>query len=498
MKTLLVERRPKETRLAVMEDKTLLEMHIERDKDDTLTGNIFLGRVQTVLSGMQAAFLDIGLEKNAFLYASDFTPAEADVPSGRKKTDISQLVKVGQEIPVQIIKLPGGTKAPRVSGSISLPGRMCVLMPNTSYIGVSKRIENEEARKRLRENAKKYLPAGMGLIIRTAAEFAGEDELEKDITALIAEWNSISTRAKYVKAPVLLYKDHDLVFRCVRDMLTDDVSELITEDESAYRSAVEAARLFAPAFEKRIRLVKSEVPLFTLHGVKKQLDCALSKKVWLKSGGYLVFDRTEALTVIDVITGKFTGKNDLSDTVLKTNLEAAKEVAHQIRLRDIGGIIIIVFIYMEQTAHKEQLVKTLREAFRTDKTHTNVVGLTSLGLVEMTRKRKKEPIETLLKAPCPLCGGEGHITSPDAVAFDIFGALERQFSKEPGKAFIVRCAPRVFDSVMKISPPLSGRAYALPDEKIPGHEFEFAAADESSLPPKSHRISGDTDYDVKR
>jgi len=479
---ILVEQRPMDTRVALIEDGKLSEIYLERNRGDALSGNIYVGRVENIANGMQAAFIDIGLDKNAFLHF-------ADLPEDRKS--LPKPIKAGEEIPVQIIKLPGGEKGVRVSAMLSLPGRMTVLMPSSSGIGVSKRIEDEKERKRLLKIAKKLVPENMGLIIRTNAENADEDEIEKDISSLIFLWKTIEKRMPHIKAPACIYRDHDAVFRMIRDLVTGETEEITIEGEGAFASAVQGARMFAPEIEARIHRHEGEIPLFQIYSVKKQLDEALSRRVWLKSGGFLIFDKTEALTVIDVNTGKFTGKTSFSETVFKLNLEAAEEIARQLRLRDIGGIIVIDFIDMETREQKDELVKALREFLKKDKTHTTVHGLTALGLVEMTRKKKREPIETYFKSPCPLCQGEGRITSPEAVAFDIFSALERRFILNPGKPLLVRASLRVNEAVLSLHPSLSGRAYITVDDKIAGHEFLIEDAYLNQLPPKSREITGE-------
>lgn len=479
---ILVESRPLETRVALVHDNKLSEICFERNSQDALTGNIYIGRVENVVSGMDAAFVNIGLDKNAFLHY-------ADLPDNLKK--LKKPLKVGQELPVQITKLPGGEKGVRVSAELSIAGRMTVLKPASGGIGISKRIEDEEERKRLTAIAKKLVPDGMSLIIRTNAEHAEEDEIQQDISSLVSLWETLTKKLTHIKAPACIYKDHDAVYRCIRDLACEDTDEIIVEGESAFTSAMECARLFAPQLISKIQLYKSEIPLFSVYSIKKQLDEALSRRVWLRSGGFLVFDRTEALTVIDVNTGKYTGKSSHLETVFKINLEAAEEIARQIRLRDIGGIIIIDFIDMETRAQKDALIKTLREHLKKDKTHTNVLGITALGLVEMTRRKKREPIENALKCACPLCQSENAITNPECVALDIFSSLDRRFSAAPDKPLLVRASHRVTEACLNMHPDLMGRAYITTDDKIPGHEFTIEDAFENNLPPKTRKITGE-------
>ncbi|MBE5791893.1 MAG: Rne/Rng family ribonuclease [Clostridiales bacterium] len=397
---ILISKIEADTKIALIEENRLSEFYFDKNEGDALTGNIYVGRVETIQIGMQAAFVNIGLDKNAFLHFSD-------LPKDRQA--LPKPVKVGEEIPVQITKLPGGEKGVRVSACLTLPGRYSVLMPGTSCISISKRIEDENERKRLSKLVKPIKPDQMGVIVRTNAENAEKSEIENDIQSLIGLWTGIEKRLSHVKAPACIFKDNDPILRCMRDLLTDDVEEIIAESNDAFEAAQSSARLIAPDAISKIHLHTSDIPLFSIYSIKKQLDDALSRRIWLKSGGFLIFDKTEALTVIDVNTGKFVGKTSLSDTVFKLNLEAAEEIAHQLRLRDIGGIIVIDFIDMDSRAQKDELVKALREFLKKDKTHTTVHGLTALGLVEMTRKKKREPLEASFKSICPVCKGEGMI-----------------------------------------------------------------------------------------
>lgn len=397
---ILIRKTPVDMTVALIEDGRLAEIIFEKNDSDALTGNIYVGRVENVASGMQAAFVNIGLDKNAFL---PFT----DLP--KEKQRLKKPLTVGEEIPVQITKLPGGEKGVRISAVLTLPGRMTVLTPNSEGVGISKRIEDEKERKRLTGIAKPLVSGNIGLIVRTNAENADKKDIERDVQNLVSLWGNIEKRLLHVKAPACVYKDGDALSRCIRDLIDDDVQEILASDENACQAAVESANVIAPESVQKIRLYKGEIPLFTVFSVKKQLEDALSRRVWLKSGGFLIFDKTEAMTVIDVNTGKFVGKTSLSDTVFKLNLEAAEEIARQLRLRDIGGIIIIDFIDMETREKKDELIKAFREFLKRDKTHTTVHGLTALGLVEMTRKKKREPIETYFKTICPACRGEGKL-----------------------------------------------------------------------------------------
>ncbi|MBQ3079029.1 MAG: Rne/Rng family ribonuclease [Clostridia bacterium] len=458
-KRLLVETRPKETRLALVEDGRLLELSIEREAKDTLTGSIFVGRVDNAIRGMEAAFVDIGLDKNAFL------PLE--IGENGKKLSVS----AGQDVLVQVVKIPGGEKGARLSTEISLPGRMCVLMPNSSYsIGISKRIESEEERKRLFGIARELVPKDMALIVRTAAEGAEREALKKDVNTLLCQWEDIKRRSQVLKGPALIKRDDDQIMRAVRDHLTEDVEEMLFEDEEAFHKGLNACDIISADMKCKLRLSQDEIPLFKRFSVPSQIEKALSRRVWLKSGGYLIFDKTEAMTVIDVNSGKYTGNKTLSDTIFRINMEAAEEIALQLRLRDIGGIIIIDFIDMDTADKKAKLLDFMREKLKNDPTHTKLGGITSLGLVELTRKKKREPIASYLKSPCPVCAGAGEVTSLESAAYDAAGEIYAKNRANEG-IFLLKASKRVIDAFIEIGFDLTMEAYALEDKSLPTHEY---------------------------
>jgi len=478
-KRLLVESRPMDTRIALMEDDRLTEISIEKESADSLTGSIYLGRVENLLSGMQAAFVNIGLEKNAFLSLKDAGG------SGARR------LKIGDEIIVQIVKIPGGEKGHRVSQEIMLPGRMCVLLPKTpGGAGISKRIEDEQERERLYRLAGRITPKSMGLIVRTAAEGCEEEPLKRDIETLLKTWERIETRAGVIKAPKTLYTDHDAVFRAVRDHFSDDVDEMLFESKEDYEKGKAAAALLSPELSGRLALYEREAPLFSVYRVNEQLEKALQKRVWLKSGAFLVFDKTEALTVIDVNTGKFTGKDSLSETILKTNIEAAKEIALQLRLRDIGGIVIVDFIDMETEEEKQTLLKEFADALSSDKTRINLSGITPLGLVELTRKRKREPLEAKFKMPCPVCAGNGYLTDPESTANNAFTDAWRRLQKEEGGAYLISAHTRVYEKLIGINADCKGAVYAMKNDRMPSHEYKIERVFENELTPECKRIGG--------
>lgn len=418
---LVLERMQNQTRLAVLENGRLCEIQLERGMRTKLAGNIYAGRVQNVLPGMNAAFVDIGLNKNAFLYAGDIgmdIRDQQDLKDQLEQRRIEKMLRPGQMIVTQVVKEPGGTKGPRISGSITLPGRMSVLLPAISYAGVSKKIGDEAERRRLHEIARELSQKhGSGVIIRTAAEGASREQIEADYLRLLSQWQRIDVSARHSAKPRLIQDDGSLALRAVRDLLDEDVASIRTDDPGLFRELQEAARVFAPQFEDRISLMKCETPLFDLLRVDHQLDQAFSRHVWLHSGGSLVIDETEAMTVIDVNTGKFTGSKSLEETIFKINCEAAEEIARQLRLRDIGGIVIIDFIDMESPQKREELIAHLRVALSSDRNRTNVLGMTALGLVEMTRKKVRRPLSKQLMHDCGTCGSFGRVWTHESIAY---------------------------------------------------------------------------------
>ncbi len=423
-KEILVDANAFNTRVAVVEDGTPVELYVEQEGSERLVGNIYLGKVQNVLPGMQAAFVDIGLEKNAFLYAGDvFTPGDAydeleKIPETRK---IGDMLKPGQSVIVQVAKDPIGTKGARVTTHITLAGRSLVLMPTVEYVGVSRRIEKEEERTRLRKLVKELKPDGMGIIVRTASAGRTKEAFVEEIDSLKLLYEDILKKSKTMRAPKMLHEEQSLLFRTVRDLLMRDVDRLFVNDINAYNELRDIASVMAPKLKARI-LFKDSEALFERCDAESKIERALSRKVWLKSGGYLIIDRAEALTVIDVNTGKFVGKDNLEKTITATNCEAATEIALQLRLRDIGGIVVIDFIDMEKESNRQLVLQTLKNAMHDDHTRSHVFGFTRLGLVELTRKKTGRSIGDTLKINCPCCEGEGKVLAPHTV----FNKLRKQ------------------------------------------------------------------------
>ena len=437
-KKIIVNCNNRATRVAILENGKLVELYIERPLEHRIVGNLYKGIVANVLPGMQAAFVDIGLEKNAFLYVDDvYTDIHNDETPPPSRSAIEKLLKVGEEIIVQVVKEPFGNKGARVTGQITLPGRYLVLVPGADYIGVSRRIESQTEKERLRREAEKIRPDDIGLIVRTVAEGADEQSLAQDLQFLMQLWHRVLARFQQKTAPAILYQDLALTCRIARDLFVEDFSSFLIDDEHEYEKVLEILDCFSTQLKKKVRFYDRAEPIFERFGVEKELEKALQSQVWLKSGGYLVFDETEALTVIDVNTGRYTGRRNLADTILKTNLEAAEEIARQIRLRDIGGIIIVDFIDMTIEEHRKKVLSRLNESIKHDRTKTYVLGLTSLGLVEMTRKKVRQDLSEVLQQHCPYCNGRGRVFTPLAASTRIERELKKTLQKSPREAILV-------------------------------------------------------------
>ncbi len=468
-KRILVNAGITETRVAVQEGNLLTALYLERHARRSIVGSVYKGVVTNVLPGMQAAFVDIGLTKDAFLYAGDYTAdlgeglrdateeaeaeeseadgADVDVadeePRREARAPIEEMLRKGQEILVQVSKESLGTKGARVTSFISLPGRYLVYMPQAKHIGVSRRIRDEAERDRLRAVVRSLNPPAGGFIVRTNAEGKGEAEFGADVEFLARLWSQVHRRQEHAKAPTALHEEADLTFRVVRDLLTPDVDEFLVDSREMYGKCLGYVQNLVPALAERVKLHEGPTPLFDAFGVDKDIEKALRRRVWLKSGGYIVIDHTEALVSIDVNTGKYVGKRDFEQTVLKINLEAVGEIVRQIRLRDLGGIIIIDFIDMEVPEHRDQVYKALKKALADDKARTNVLEISELGLVEMTRKRVRQDLRSLLTMPCPTCRGNGVIRSDATLAAEIFRAIQAKAAETGTQEVVVRVHPDV-------------------------------------------------------
>lgn len=465
---ILINVRTLETRVAYVESGSLMDLKIERKTSPTLVGTIHRGVVTRVLPGMQAAFVDIGLDKAAFLYVGDiFTDesrdfleeeeqdqnsdnsAEESRPSREIKTPIQDLIKEGQHLMVQVAKDPLGTKGARITTHISLPGRGVVYMPHVKHVGISRKIEDENEKERLKKIIQTINPSG-GVIVRTAAEGASEESLKADIDYLDRLGKEIQKNYEKKKNAGIIHSELDVELRALRDLMSEQVTTVWVDDVDVYKKVSKFVTQLMPKYRQNIILYEEKKPLFDLYDIDLEISRAMERKVWLKSGGYIVIDEAEALVVIDVNTGRYVGKKDLEDTILKTNLEAVKEIAHQLRVRNVGGIIIIDFIDMEKALHRELVMKALEEEFKKDRSRTNIMSMSDLGLVEMTRKRIRPSLVKTLCQPCSYCDGKGYIKRKNTIANEIFRELEREVSlaehsKKPG--IIVHCHSEIVDWV---------------------------------------------------
>jgi ribonuclease G len=454
-----------ETRVGVQEGNLLTELYLERHRHRSIVGSVYKGVVTNVLPGMQAAFVDIGLTKDAFLYAGDYTTNLGDVAGQmlaagdedadvdldveeleprRETAPIEELLHKNQTVLVQVSKESLGTKGARITSFISLPGRYLVYMPQARHVGVSRRIRDDRERERLRAALRSVnLPPG-GFILRTNAEGKTEGEFAADVEFLTRLWAQVQSRFEQAATPAVLHEEGDLTFRVVRDLFSPEVDEFVVDSREVYDKCAGYVEALVPALRERVRLWEEATPVFEALGIEKDIEKALRRRVWLKSGGYIVIDHTEALVSIDVNTGKYVGKRDFEQTVLKINLEAVGEVVRQIRLRDLGGIIIIDFIDMESAEHREQVYRALKRALAEDKARTNVLEISELGLVEMTRKRVRQDLRSLLSVMCPTCKGSGITKSDATIAAEIFRTVQAKVATSGdvnGREVVIRVHP---------------------------------------------------------
>jgi len=445
---IIINAAPFETRVALLEQQRLVEILIERTRDRGIAGNIYKGKVTRVLPGMQAAFVDIGVEKAAFLHGSDLdahleeefladpaaaegAPDLAGAPLAARRVPIEERLKKGNEIIVQVAKQPIGSKGARATAVISLPGRHLVFMPGSQHIGVSRRIEDADERLRLKEIVEAERPPEGGFIIRTACAGLSKREIQGDIRFLVKLWGRILHKSAEVGSPALLHYDMDVTLRAVRDLFTTDTERLIVDNPRDYQRIADFVETVMPRLKSRVQLYERAEPIFDHFGIEAQIAKALERKVWLKSGGYIVIDHTEALTVVDVNTGRYVGSKSQEETVLKTNLEAVKTIVAQLRLRNIGGLIVIDFIDMESRAHQRQVFEALADALKKDKARSKLLPISELGLIEMTRKRTRESLMQLLCSPCPTCDGKGAAKSTASIAYEVLRRVQREAALNP-------------------------------------------------------------------
>ncbi|MEW6218119.1 MAG: Rne/Rng family ribonuclease [Thermodesulfobacteriota bacterium] len=460
-----------EHRVALVENGQTVEFYVERRIDRGQVGNIYKGRVVRVLPGMQAAFVDIGLERTAFLYVDDVCFPVADLEALMLRNDfdgaccgashemplrrvpgtnIDDLLTEGQDILVQVCKEPLGTKGARLTCHISLPGRNLVLMPTTNHVGVSRRIDNDDVRQFLRETIETLRPPGIGFIARTVAETATLPKLETEMEFLLSLWQDIQERGARAPVPSLVHEDLDITLRAVRDLFSHEVDRLVVDDGATCDRILQFVDHVTPRLRSKVYRYEGELPIFDAYGIEMDINRALAKKVWLKSGGYIVIEMTEALTVIDVNTGRYVGKTDLEETIFKTNMEAVKEIAYQLRLRNVGGIIIIDFIDMEEELHRDELLRSLNEEVKKDKSRINILKISEFGLVQMTRKRSRDALARQLCEPCFYCDGEGFLKGRSTLCFEILRRIRREVGSQPDRHTVyIRVHPRVADVMLK-------------------------------------------------
>lgn len=449
-----------ERRIAILENSVLTKLYIERAEERSIVGNIYVGKVIRVLPGMQAAFVDIGLDRSAFLYVSDVSydyeglevmmDEDNEMVGYQGKAlqreslfSIDDILKEGQEVMAQVSREPIGTKGARITTHISLPGRNLVLMPTLSHIGISRKIVDEDERRRLQFIIERLIPEGFGAIARTVSEGKEEEELGGDVDYLLRLWEKIRRNKKHTGVPALVHKDLGITLRAMRDFYTREVEKIVIDSVDEYHRIKEFMETFIPGVRCAIEHHAHQGPIFDYYDIEFDIRRALNKHVWLKSGGYIVIEETEALCSIDVNTGKYVGKRNLEETILKTNLEAVKEIAYQLKLRNIGGIIIIDFIDMENEMNRDKVYNALREELEKDKNKTNIQKISELGLIEMTRQRTGKSLEKILCEPCPYCEGMGLIKSKTTVCYDIFRELRRTAAAGTGKTLCLMVNPDV-------------------------------------------------------
>lgn len=448
----LVNVTPSETRVAVVENGILQEVHIEREAKRGLVGNIYVGKVSRVLPGMQAAFVDIGLEKAAFLHATDILarpePDESSVKDQALQKDISELVSQGQFIMVQVVKDPLGTKGARLTTDITIPSRYLVLMPRSEHVGVSQRIDNDHERERLRLAIESLSDPEVGFIVRTAAEGAQEEELTQDAEFLRRVWEKVRERRQRKSKGGVLYQDLNMASRVLRDMVGVEIERIRVDSNLAHQQLLEFVEEFIPEVVDRVERYEGERPIFDLFDVENEIQRALDRRVTLKSGGSLIIDQTEAMTTIDINTGAFVGHRNLEETIFNTNVEATQAIARQLRLRNLGGIIIVDFIDMQNTDHQRRVLHSLEQALSKDRVRTSISGFSSLGLVEVTRKRTRESLEHVLSSECPICKGRGTMKTVETVCYEIMREIVRVHRAYDADKFVVYVSAAVAERLL--------------------------------------------------
>jgi ribonuclease G len=473
-KSIVINADPKETRVAILEDKQLVELLVERPDDRRIVGDIYKGKVNAVLPGMQAAFVEIGLAKTAFLHASDLAASlvggDVDLldddesednggsaparggrggrgqrrkPRRENAPKIEEHLQKAQEVVVQVTKEPISTKGPRVSQQVSLPGRYVVFMPGADHIGVSRKIPSRDERYRLKKILKEIRPKNAGLIVRTAGEGRTREEFREDVAYLVKQWKKIERRCTAAPSPALIHRELSLATGLIRDILTEDVNEVVVDTPEVHQEVRDYLQSVSPDMVNRVRQYRGKLPIFDAFRIESEIDKLFERKVWLKRGGYIVIDQAEALVAIDVNTGRFVGKKNQEETILKTNIEAAREISRQLRLRDIGGIIVLDFIDMESEANKKAVLEELRKNLKRDRSRTKTFAVSDLGLVEMTRQRERPSLLHYYSNDCPACGGLGKVLSLESVALKVERLLNRIGVNTQEKMIELRVSPEM-------------------------------------------------------
>ncbi len=461
-KTIIVSATSKESRIAILEEGVVAEIFIERDLAPSVVGNIYKGRVTKVLPGMQAAFVNVGLERDAFLYVSDISPGFDDYegplnleeveggdeikrrsPRADRHRPIQDLIQQGQELLVQVTKEGIGQKRARITSYVTIAGRFLVLMPQVDHVGVSRKIGDARERLKLRKIVERARKHGLGFVVRTVARGTTKTEVEGDVAYLTELWEKARIRAEREEAPALVHAEPGVLWRVLRDHFNQDVSKVVVDTPGAREEALSFIRRYDPDASSKVDLYTGSEPMLDRYGVQAELDKALKSRVWLKSGGYIVINQTEALVAIDVNTGKFVGKRNLEDTVFKTNLEAVTEIVRQLRLRDLGGIIVADFIDMENRRNRRKLMEAFEKELQKDRARTKVLQVSDFGLVEITRQRTKKSLERLMTRPCPYCAGSGKIKSNPTMLFEVQREVRRMAPSMEGQRLIIRANPEV-------------------------------------------------------
>ena len=495
-KDIIINSSEYETRIAVLENSKLMELWVERPESERIVGDIYKGIVKAVLPGMQAAFLDLGLERSAFLHISDITELyeadfleEEELAQRKKKKapqKIEELLKKGQEILVQIMKEQMGTKGSKVTSQLSLAGRYLVLVPGEEHIGVSRKIIEREEKKRLKRVVSELKPEGFGAIIRTVAEGKNQKEFKNDIRLLLNLWKKIRREAEKKKAPALVHKDMGLVASVIRDQLSSEVNQVMIDSKWEYKKIRSYLQVIAPGLRQKVILYDKDIPIFDFYNIESQIEKMLDRRVWLRKGAYIVIDQTEAMVTIDVNTGRFVGKSDQQTTILKANLEASREIARQIRLRDIGGLIIVDFIDMESFENRKKVFEEFKASFKNDRSKHSILPISDFGLIEMTRERIRPSLLYTFSQPCPTCNGIGRVLSKETLAAKIERWFKRAKVRSVDKKFKLCIHPEVYrilsegkeSRIKKLCRMLRIEILPEKDENLSADEFKVFSLDE--------------------